>query len=126
MCKMPKTLGACADELFLTREKRYELQRQVAELEAHEKALKAHIIDTLPKSEASGVAGKVARVTVVEKTRPQAEDWELVHQYVKKKGAWELLQKRLNTAAVEERLENGEVIPGIVLFHDKTVSINKV
>lgn len=126
MEKIPKTLGACADLLFQTREKRYELQRQVTDLEEQERALKAHIIDTLPKSDASGVAGKLARVTVVEKVRPQAENWDLVHQYIKKRNAFELLQRRLNTAAVEERLENGEQIPGVVLFHDKTVSINKV
>jgi hypothetical protein len=126
MPELPKTLGQCADLLYQTREKRYALQRRILELEEVERALKTQIIDTLPKSDASGVAGRVARVSVVEKVRPQAEDWSLIHQYVKRKGAFELLQRRLNTAAVEERLEAGEQIPGIVLFHDKTVSINKV
>jgi hypothetical protein len=124
--KLPKTLGACADQLYKTREARYELQKQVKELEALESALKAHIIETLPKSDASGVAGKLARVTVVEKITPQAADWEAVHGYIQKHNAFELLQRRLNVAAVEERLEAGEQVPGIEMFHSKTVSINKV
>lgn len=124
--KIPKTLGACADLLYQTREARYALQNQAKELEELESALKSHIIDTLPKSEASGVSGKLARVTVKEKVTPQAEDWEALHAYIKKNGAFELMQRRLNNAAIEERLEAGETVPGIVMFHNKTVSINKV
>ena len=54
------------------------------EVEAEEKALKEHIIQTLPKSEASGVAGKVARVTVVTKDVPQVKDWDAFYKYVSK------------------------------------------
>ena len=68
--KFPKTLGACADRVYELRAKRLAAQKDVDAIEAEEKALKEHIINTLPKSETTGVAGKVARVTVVTKQVP--------------------------------------------------------
>lgn len=119
-------MGACADRLYELRGKRLEMQKAVNEVEEEEKALKAHVIDTLPKSEASGVAGKVARITVVTKDVPQVKDWDAFWLKFDKKKDSSLLQRRLNTAAVEERLEAGKTVPGVEIFKAVTVSINKV
>ena len=124
--KFPKTMGACADRLYELRQKRLEEQKKVDLIEAEEKALKEHIIQNLPKSEASGVAGKLARVTVVTKEVPQVEDWDAFYKYVKRTGAFDLMQRRLTDAAVKERWEAGEEIPGVKHFNVVTVSINKV
>lgn len=124
--KFPKTMGACADRLYELRQKRLEEQKKVDLIEAEEKALKEHIIQNLPKSEASGVAGKLARVTVVTKEIPQVEDWDAFYKYVKKTGNFDLMQRRLTDAAVKERWEAGEEIPGVKHFQVVTVSINKV
>ena len=80
--KIPKNLGACADQLFKTRQKRLELQKAVDELAAEESALKEHLINTLPLSEASGVSGKLARVTINVKEIAQVKDWEAFYKYV--------------------------------------------
>ena len=74
--KFPKTMGACADRIYELKNKRLAMQKEVDAVEAEEKALKEHIINTLPKSETTGVAGKLARVTVVTKQVPQVKDWE--------------------------------------------------
>lgn len=124
--KFPKQLGACADKLYELRQKRLEQQKVVDAIEAEEKALKEHIINTLPKSEASGVAGKLARVTVVTKEVPQVEDWDAFYKFVKKTGQFDLMQRRLTDAAIKERWENGKEIPGVKHFQAVTVSINKV
>jgi hypothetical protein len=124
--KFPKTLGACADRLYELRQKRLEEQKKVDAIEAEEKALKEHIIQNLPKSEASGVAGKLARVTVVTKEVPQVRDWDAFYKYVKKTGSFDLMQRRLTEAAVKERWEAGKEIPGVERFQAVTVSINKV
>lgn len=124
--KFPKALGACADRLYELRQKRLEEQKKVDLIEAEEKALKEHIIQNLPKSEASGVAGKLARVTVVTKEIPQVEDWDAFYKYVKKTGNFDLLQRRLTDAAVKERWEAGKEIPGVKHFQVVSVSINKV
>lgn len=124
--KFPKALGACADLLYQLRQKRLEMQKEVDKIAAEEAALKEYIINTLPKSEASGVAGKLARVTVVTKEVPQVEDWEAFYKYVKKTGQFDLLQRRVVDAAIKERWEHGEEIPGVKHFQAVTVSINKV
>lgn len=124
--KFPKALGACADRLYELRQKRLEEQKKVDLIEAEEKALKEHIIQNLPKSEASGVAGKLARVTVVTKEIPQVEDWDAFYKYVKKTGNFDLMQRRLTDAAVKERWGAGKEIPGVKHFQAVSVSINKV
>ena len=124
--KFPKAMGACADLLFKTREKRLEAQKVVDAIEAEEKALKEHIIQNLPKSEASGVAGKVARVTVVTKVIPQVKDWDVFYKFIKKTDSFDLLQRRLTDTAIRERWEDGKTIPGVESFNAVTVSINKL
>lgn len=124
--KFPKALGACADKLFELRNKRLEMQKTVDVVAAEETALKNYIIENLPKSEASGVAGKLARVTVVTKQVPQVKDWDAFYKYVKKTGQFDLMQRRLTDAAIKERWEAGKEIPGVEHFNAVSVSINKV
>ncbi len=124
--KFPKTMGSCADRLYELRQKRLEMQKEVDAVAAEETALKNYIIETLPKSEASGVAGKLARVTVVTKTIPQVKDWDAFYKYVKKTGQFDLMQRRITDSAIKERWEAGKEIPGVEHFNAVSVSINKV
>lgn len=124
--KFPKTLGECADALYQTRQNRLELQRQVADIEAYEKGLKEHIINTLPKSRQEGAQGKMARVTIVKKDVPQVKDWDAFYGYVHKHKAYELLQRRLSAEALTERLDAGKKVPGVETFTAVTLSVNKV
>lgn len=124
--KFPKGLGACADLLFTLRAKRQVMQKEVDAVEAEEKALKEHLINSLPKSEASGVAGKLARVTIVTKEVPQVNDWDSFYKYVKKTDSFDLVQRRLADTAIKERWQEGKEVPGVGRFNVVSVSINKV
>ena len=124
--KFPKTIGACADQLFKLRQKRIDMQKEVDEVAEEEKALKEHIIETLPKSQASGVAGKLARVSVVTKPVPQVEDWEAFYKHVARTKSFDLLQRRVSDGAVKERWEAGKKVPGVKVFNAVTISLNKL
>lgn len=124
--KFPKTIAACGDKAYELRIKRLAMQKEVDAIEAEEKALKEHIIQTLPKSEATGVAGRVARATVVTKEVPQVEDWEAFYKHVKKTGEFDLLNRALNKSAVEERWDHGKKVPGVKAFTAVSVSLAKV
>ncbi len=124
--RFPKALGACADRLYELKEARLVVQKQADAIEQEEKALKAHLIDTLPKSKAEGVSGTVANVKIVRKEVPQVKDYEAFYAHVKKTGSFDLLQRRLNDAAVKERLDAGKVIPGVEVFTAVSVSLTKV
>ena len=124
--KFPKKIGACADKLYELRNKRLKIKKEVDILEEEEKALKLHIINTLPKSEASGVAGKLARVSVGSKPVPQVVDWSKLYKHIKKTGEFDLLGRKASTAAVKERWEAGEEVPGVDHFNVVAVSMSKV
>ena len=123
---LPRNAGECADLLYRTREARLAVQRQVDKLTAAENKLKEYFIETLPKSEASGLAGKLARVQIEVKPIPQVEDWEKFYTYVRKHQAFELLQRRLNEGAVRERWDDKQEVPGVGVFNAKKVSCTKL
>jgi hypothetical protein len=137
--KKPKSMALAADLLWTKQEERKKAQAIADALEAEEKDLKAWIIDELPKSQASGIAGKLCRVTAVRKEVPQVSDWPkfyagLVAEYqahLRRKdgqqdGAFSLLQRRLGDTAVKERWENGHGVEGVGKFTVTSLSINKV
>lgn len=123
---IPKKIGDCADALYKKREERLALQKQVELLAEQESQLKNHIINNLPKSNTTGVSGKVANVRVVTEDVPQVKDWDKLQAYIKKNGAFDLLQRRVNAKAVEERWADKKKVPGVEAFGVTKVSCTKV
>jgi hypothetical protein len=126
MFQVPETAAACADLLYTTRQKRLEIQKQVDELANQETQIKEALIEALPKGEALGVSGRIARVSLITKEVPQVDDWESVYTYIKRHNAWDLMQRRLNNKAVAERWADKKAIPGVGKYIDITVSCVKV
>lgn len=122
---LPKTLGAAADMLYSTRERRLELSKQVDELSRQETLIKEYVINTLPKSNAKGVSGKFAHVKVDTKDVPQVKDWDKVYAYITKNKRFDLLQRRLNDKAVQDLLDDKKKIPGIETFTAVKVGCTK-
>jgi hypothetical protein len=120
------SLAQCADFLFITKQKRSKIQAQADILEEQEKAVREFIINNLPASEATGIAGKKARVTIEKKNVPTAKDWPKLYAYIKKTGAFDLLQRRLANDAIKARWEEGKQVPGVDVFTTKTLSINAI
>lgn len=126
--QIPKTLAACADRLYALRQQRLEVERKAEEMKTEERALKEHLIETLPKSDANGVEGRVARVRITVKDVPTLEDAAALKRYIKRYGASDLLEVKesLSTKAVRERWKDGKAIPGVGVFHAVDVSCTKV
>jgi hypothetical protein len=123
--KLPKTLGACADRLYELKDLKKQAKEAVDILEAEEKSIKEHIINSMPKTD-SGAAGKYARVSVVTKQVPQLKDDAAFFAYVKKHNRFDLMQRRLADAAVKEMWDAGKEVPGIEAFTAVTISLNKI
>lgn len=130
----PKKLATCADRLYEIKLRSAELRQELAqdkrtkELERLKKEvalIETKIREELPKDGAQGIAGKLAMVQLVDKDRPTVEDRDKLNEYIKKTGSFDLLQKKLNNKAVEERWKEGKIIPGIGVFTDRTVSLRK-
>ncbi len=126
-----KKLAALADKLYTTREARYALQKQVDALKKTETEISNTLIENVSVADATGVAGLVARVTVVQATTPQVQDWDALHTHILKNakkdpGVWALLQNRVGESAVKELWSAGKAVPGVVPFGYKKLSVNKV
>jgi hypothetical protein len=124
--KFPKNLGTCADRYYEIRERRKEMKAELAVVEAEYQALKNHLIDTLPKSEASGVAGKIANVKITKRAVPKPEDWDKTFKYIKRTGRFDLLQRRLSDSAIQEMWESGKEVPGVTHYNVIDISCTKV
>lgn len=137
--KAPRTLAMAADKLYETRQKRLAMQKEVDAMQEQETALKMHLLENLPKDAASGVAGKLARVTATSKEVPRVEDWNKVYAHIvaeytshkRKKdgledGAFSLLGRTIGKKAVEEAWNAGKTVPGVGTFTVNDISINKV
>jgi hypothetical protein len=128
--KSPKKCdGTVADRYYTLMQKRLELNRLAAEIEAEEKFLKAYIIDTLPMSNATGIAGHLCRVSVVPKVRPDLTDFDLFTEFVaknRKKGTFALLNRALNAKSVKEYWDAGKEVPGVIQTQYKSLSYSKI
>jgi hypothetical protein len=122
---VPKHPAKAGDLLYEIREKRYALNKEVAELAEQESQLREFIIRTLPKGEASGVCGSLARVEVTTKDIPQLKDKTKFLAYIKKTGQFDLMQIRISDTAVKDRWENKKTVPGVEAFPAVVVSCTK-
>lgn len=124
--KLPKSLAECADLAYTLRERRLEIQRSTKQLEEQEKLVKEYLINNLPKSQASGVSGKVANAKIERDTVPTITDKKKFLAYVKKTGDFDLITSSMNPRAVKERWEHKKKVPGIGEFQVVKLSLTKV
>ena len=90
------------------------------------KQLEEFFIATLAVGEASGVQGRTARVQVTDSLVPSVEDWPVLYKYIRRTGAWELLQRSVSKEAVRERWDQKRQVPGVKAFHVKRVSCTRL
>jgi hypothetical protein len=123
--KLPATLAGCADMLYLKRAERLEKQKEVDEIAKHEGMLRDYIIDHLPKSQATGITGKVANARIELKKVPQIKDKIALQKYIMKNDRFDLLQNRISETAVLEMWADNKTVPGVEAFNVVKVSCTK-
>jgi hypothetical protein len=90
------------------------------------KSVEDNFVNTLEVGESSGVQGFTSRVQVTESAIPTLDNPQKFYAYVRKNNAFELLNRALNRAAIQERWDAKKQIPGIGVFHAKRVSCTKL
>lgn len=123
---IPENLATCVDKYYQVREYRLAQQKLVDEIEEYEKALRENLIENIPKSDMTGVAGKLARATIDIKEIPRVENWDDLYKHISRTKSWELLGRKVGEAAVKERWASGKTVPGVRKFKTRVVRINKV
>ena len=119
-------LGKLNDDYVAARQLRLDSDKEAARLKSIEVKLHDRLVEELRSNDVGMVGGSTHKVTLKTVSKPQAEDWQAVYQYIKDNDAFELLQRRLGEGAVAERTEAGEKIPGIAFYLKSTLSVSKL
>lgn len=104
-------VAACDDEVALAQESLNEATRRMKEAEDE-----LHIAMTEQGTDIVRVPGLT--LTVKDKKRPQAKDWEAFYAFIIDKNAPQLLERRISAKAFEEMIEarGGVAIPGVEIY----------
>lgn len=124
--KMPTTLAAKADMLFVLQQQRFAAANALKSALEMESTLREFLINNISKSDASGVVGKRVRATIKTKQILTIENEEAYMKFANRKGNEDLLSHKPNMKAVEERWEDKKKVPGVGVFNVVSVSLNKL
>lgn len=120
------SVAALADAFGDYKEQRLTADKVAASIKERESALSAALIEHLPKSDATGVAGKSWLARVVTKPKAVLDDFDALWTWATKNKRSDMLQRRLNEAAVKELWDAGKAVPGVGKIEVATVSLSKV
>ena len=109
--ELPNTIGETADKLYHVRQTRLELDKQVKALKSQESELQDHGIALLYAERLTAGRGKVATFSISNVTVPVVDDWDLFTTYIADNNAFDLLQRRVNSKAWNDRLDIEHVSP---------------
>lgn len=123
---MSQELAALVDQYYDQRQRRLAAKKEVEAMEEEERAMKQQIIDYLKEQETTAIGGHQAVCTLKRKAKAVVEEWAQVYEYVKANDAWDLMYRRINDAAVKQRLEDGIEVPGVGQIWVDELSVNKV
>lgn len=122
------TIGKQIDALWKLREDKREIE---SKLKALEEKIKAQTDQLMVALDAGGMAkatGSKASVSIAEAIVPQVVDWDKYYEYIHKKKAYYLLERRPAAAAWREAVDanKGKPLPGTEAFTRRTLSIRTV
>lgn len=104
------------------RAERLAQQRLVDKMEEVEKNLKKQVVEALSKAKNKAVSNGDRLFQLITKDEPEVEDWPTLYKHIQKTGEFELLFRRINTAAVKERWELSQKVPGVGHIPVETLS----
>ena len=120
-----KPLGIIADELSEDREAIRELTKKLENMKRAYDEKMQRALDRMNDEGVLKVTGSLATMSVSINTVPTVEDWEKFYRYVKKHGAFHLLERRPAAKAWREEVENrrGRPVPGTKGFEKSTLNL---
>jgi hypothetical protein len=122
--------AALADALYTIEQERLAQARKMKDLDSDQGVMEKWFVDNLEKSDATGIQGTVGAVRITSKTVPVVESaktggWAKLYKWIAKNNRFDMLQKRLNTKAIQEMWDNNKKVDGVTTFNAIGVSITK-
>lgn len=124
--KFSDKIGDKIDQLAALRDRKRELEAQVAEIEGEYKGIEEQLLEQLEAQGISASKGVTASCSITKSVVANVTDWDAVFKYVKKTGHFHLFQRRLTDASYRELLEAGKTVPGVEPFVKKRLNLRAV
>lgn len=112
------------------------LYKEKRAIEVEENALKKRkakfeekrnkVIGAMNKSKVTSAKGRVARMTISERSYVVVDNFDKLHNFIKKNNAWDLVPRSVNSSAVNERIEAGEKLKFLHTEKNKIASLTVV
>ena len=110
-------LGQLSDLYWETKTKRLAADKVSKALKTEESAAEAKLIEQMQRQKVTAVGGQSVILKLnPAKDEPAVTDWAAFWEYIKQKDDMSLFEKRPGRAAIKERWEQGETIPGVTKF----------
>lgn len=100
---LPSAVGELADEYAMVRAERLRIAKEADAVKERETEIYNVIMSILDESTDTGASGKTYRVQRVEKDRINVVDWPTLWKWIAENDGFDMLQKRLNDKAVDDR-----------------------
>lgn len=119
-------LREIVDAYKTTRDRRLAEQKLVDTIKESEDSLKDKILGILRDQESPVMGGTTHQCIRKVQNEPTPEDWDAIQAHIKETDEWDLMQRRLSTAAVKLRWDEGEEVPGVGAFPVEKLSLTKL
>ena len=123
--KVPDSCGECVDMLEVVKEKKSGLDKQKKELDTYATMIKESLKKDMEKQGLTECAGTNMRVKFLTKTKYSLANKGLFCDYIIKTEYFELMTAAVNQSAIQERIDEGEDVPGLTKYDLVTASLTK-
>jgi len=113
------------DNYISTRAQRLAKEKEAADIKEIEDDLKIAIMSKYREQGLKALGARNGTVKMNRTIKPKIRNWDELWAHIRETGEFELLHKRLTESAVEERWENGELVPGVGSEEVFTLSVSK-
>lgn len=120
-----KKLGQSIDELYALERKIKKLGDEEKKLRSTRFKLETELLKQFNSEDIKGSQGLRGKAAIKVTKYPTIKDHMKFQKYVKKNGAFDLYQRRINQKAYFDRLEEGEAVPGVEIFNKTSIKVSK-
>jgi hypothetical protein len=124
--KLAGTIGDMIDQLALLRDRKRELEAQVAVIEGEYAGVEEQLVEKLAQQGIDASRGTKASCSISKTVVASVTDWDKVYAYVKRTGHFQIFQRRIADAAYRELLEAGKKVPGAEPFIKKRLNLKSL
>lgn len=124
---MDLNFGKLSDQIYALDKKISEANAKVEALKDQKRGLEDQLLKAMVSLGTDAVRGKNSQASISTVTRAQIKDFDALTQFIKRKSAFHLFERRIASKAYSEMKESlgGKPVPGLEDFVQTKVNVRK-